>query len=331
MDHPAVRLALLSTVLVASPLAWTGARDRLGSPDRVDQAVATVPWRLTKYTIVTLPPDQRFELRDGKVTTAWPPTRLHDRYGVPMRMMNGVRRYHPIGLSRLGIKYLTSYRRRGEPLFLDRAKRIAAGLERIGVRARNAIWFPYRFTWTMHNNAVLVNRPPWYSGYAQGMALALFVRLFEYTGEDRYRVLADLTYNSLRNLGRGDTQWVSWVDRNRYLWIEEYPQRLDQTFNGHVFALFGLYDYHQLTKNRVHYTEARHASVLALLRGGITTIRAFAATFRNPGTVSDYCLAHHYRNPNYHAVHVRLLRHLRRITGDQWFGRMADLYASDVR
>src|SRR5215207_10373195 len=91
MDHPAVRLALLSTVLVASPLAWTGARGPRESPHRVDLAVAAVPWRLTKYTIVTLPPEQRFELRDGRVTTAWPPTPLHDRNGVPMRIMNGVR------------------------------------------------------------------------------------------------------------------------------------------------------------------------------------------------------------------------------------------------
>jgi D-glucuronyl C5-epimerase C-terminus len=176
-----------------------------------------------------------------------------------------------------------------------------------------------------------VNRPPWYSGMAQGLALALFARLWQYTGDASYRRLADLTYNSLRNMGRGTNPWVSWIDARRYLWIEEYPQQLDQTFNGYVFAIIGLYDYAQLTKDPTLYGAVRNADVLALLRGGITTIRAYTPTFRNLGTVSDYCLAHHYRNPKYHPVHVTQLRYLTLITGDRWFDRMADAFAADVR
>jgi hypothetical protein len=293
-------------------------------------ASVTVPWRTMSFTIRTLTPTERFRIGDRNLTTAWPPTAIHDRYGVPMRIINGYRRYHPVGLAMLGLKYLNSYRGSKDPLFLDRAKRIAGGLRRIRVEARGAIWFPYRFTWTMHGNPTLVNRPPWYSGMAQGLALALFVRLWEETGADRYRFLADRTYDSLRNLGRRSDPCVSWVDRGRYLWIDEYPEELDRTFNGFVFALFGLFDYFHTTKDRGLYSEARHASVSALLRGGITTIRTFAATFRNPGGVSDYCLAHHYRSLKYHRIHIKQLRQLERITGDRWFGGMADLYARDV-
>jgi D-glucuronyl C5-epimerase C-terminus len=290
-----------------------------------------VPWQSTSFTIRDLAPAHRFEIVHRQPSTAWPPTAVHDSHGVPMRIIGGYRRYHPVGLARLGLKYLYSFRRTGDPLYLDRAERIAAGLQRIAVSARGAIWFPYRFTFTMHGDGAIVNRPPWFSGMAQGLALSLFVRLWERTGNDAYRVLADLTYNSLRNLGRASTYWVSWVAAGRYLWIEEYPRALDRTFNGHVFALFGLYDYFQLTKDRGRYSAARNANVLSLLRGGITTIRAFASTFRNRGTVSDYCLAHHFRNPKYHAVHIGQLRQLGRITGDAWFGRMADLFASDTR
>jgi hypothetical protein len=114
------------------------------------------------------------------------------------------------------------------------------------------------------------------------------------------------------------------------VWIDEYPQELDRTFNGHAFALFGLHDYVEMTKRRDLYSAARHANVLALLRGGITTIRAYASTFRNPGAVSDYCLAHHVRNPEYHPVHVMQLRYLAVLTGDLWFERMADHFAADV-
>jgi len=293
-----------------------------GFDDAPSLASAAVRWRTSAYTIRTLTPKERFELRDGRVTTAWPPTRIHDRYGVPMRIIDGQRRYHPLGLVRLGLKYLSRHRLTRDPLFLDRAKRIAAGLQRIAVRTPNAVWFPYRFRWPG-------NRPPWYSGYAQGFALSFFVRLWEVTEAERYRVLADLTYNSLRTLRRASAPWVTWVDGNRYLWIDEYPQQLDRTFNGHVFALVGLHDYYEMTKRTDLYSAARNANVLAVLRGGITAIRAYASTFRNPGGVSDYCLAHHVRNRHYHPVHVMQLRYLAVMTGDPWFERMADHFAAD--
>jgi hypothetical protein len=270
-------------------------------------------------------------VRQGGLTTAWPPTRIHDSYGVPMRIYDGVKRYHPVQLTRMGLAYLRNYRLTHDARYLDRAKRIAGGLKRMAVVARNALWFPYRFWWTMHGVESYVNRPPWYSGMSQGLALALFVRLYQYTRDASYLRLADLTYDSLRKMGRGTNPWVSWIDGRRYLWIEEYPQQLDQTFNGFVFAIIGLHDYSQMTKDPALYTPARNADVLALLRGGITTIRAYTPTFRNPGTVSDYCLAHHYRNPTYHPVHIWQLRYLTLITGDPWFSRMADAFAADVR
>jgi hypothetical protein len=301
-----------------SLLAPTSDRD-----DSHSAASTAVRWRTVPFTIRTLTVNERFELRDSRITTAWPPTRIHDSYGVPMRIINGYRRYHPVGLTRLGLKYLSRYRLTGDPLFLDRAERIAAGLVRIAVRTPNAIWFPYRFRFAR-------NLPPWYSGYAQGFALSLFVRLWEQTAAERYRVLADLTYNSLRTLRRVSAPWVTWVDGRQYVWIDEYPQELDRTFNGHVFALLGLYDYVEMTKRRDLYSAARHGDVLALIRGGITTIRAYASTFRNPGAVSDYCLAHHIRNPDYHPVHITQLRHLAVMTGDRWFERMADNFAADV-
>lgn len=219
-------MVLLGNALVGSGTAKARAQSPStdqGSAVQLTVEAASVPWRTIEFSIRTLSAERRFELRDGKLTTAWPPTNVHDQYGVPMRIINGYRRYHPVGLASLGLKYLARYRQTLDPLYLDRARRIAAGLKRIGVHARNGIWFPYRHTFTMHGDPDLVNRPPWYSGMAQGLALALFVRLWEQTGADTYRVLADLTYNSLRNLGRASNPWVSRVDGRRYLWIEEYP------------------------------------------------------------------------------------------------------------
>jgi hypothetical protein len=161
--------------------------DRATRPGRKAMAApaltsVAVPWQSTSFTIRDLTPAQRFEIVHRQPSTAWPPTAVHDSYGVPMCIIGGYRRYHPVGLARLGLKYLYSFRRTGDPLYLDRAERIAAGLKRIAVSARGAIWFPYRFTFTMHGDRGIVNRPPWFSGMAQGLALSLFVRLWERTG-----------------------------------------------------------------------------------------------------------------------------------------------------
>ncbi|HET8786277.1 MAG TPA: D-glucuronyl C5-epimerase family protein [Candidatus Limnocylindrales bacterium] len=328
--RPAV-LASVVSIAVVMPARGAAPLDEPTVPSLAMTSQSSgPPWRVTPFAIRSISPAVRFEVRQRGLTTAWPPTVIHDSYGVPMRIYDGVKRYHPVQLARLGLAYLRYYRLRHDPVYLDRAKRIAGGLQRIAVTARGGLWFPYRFRWTMHGVARWVNRPPWYSGMAQGLALALFTRLWQYTADASYRSLADGTYNTMRTLGRGTTPWVSWIDGRRYVWIEEYPQVLDQTLNGFIFAIIGLYDYSQITKDPSLYRAARHQDVLALLRGGITTIRAYTPTFRNPGTVSDYCLAHHYRNPKYHPVHITLLRYLTTITGDPWFGRMADAFVADV-
>jgi len=328
--RPLFLASVIAITIVPTAKAATPADGPAVSSLAAAGTASSPPWRVTPYAIRPISPAVRFEVRHRGLTTAWPPTAIHDRYGVPMRNYDGVKRYHPVQLTRLGLAYLRNYRLTHDPRYLDRAKRIAGGLQRIGVAARGGLWFPYRFRWTMHGVSRYVNRPPWYSGMAQGLALALFTRLWQYTADATYRSLADVTYNSMRTLGRGSTPWVSWVDRGRYVWIEEYPQVLDQTLNGFVFAIVGLYDYSQITKDASLYRPARNADVLALLRGAITTIRAYAPIFRNAGTVSDYCLAHHFRNARYHHVHISQLRYLTTITGDPWFTRMAEAYAADV-
>jgi hypothetical protein len=127
-------------------------------PVTAEPAATSVPsWRVTPYAILSISPAVRFEVRQGGLTTAWPPTRIHDSYGVPMRIYDGVKRYHPVQLTRMGLAYLRNYRLTYDARYLDRAKRIAGGLKRMAVVARNALWFPYRFWWTMHGVESYVN------------------------------------------------------------------------------------------------------------------------------------------------------------------------------
>jgi hypothetical protein len=82
------------------------------------------------FRIRTLTPAERYEVRE-RISTAWPPTAVHDRYGVPMRIYSGRRHYHPVGLARLGLhvrqlRYLTVMT--GDPWFGRMANLFAADM-----------------------------------------------------------------------------------------------------------------------------------------------------------------------------------------------------------
>ena len=76
--------------------------------------------------------------------------------------------------------------------------------------------------------------------------------------------------------------WVTVVE-NGLLWLEEYPWvPYDHTFNGHNFAMYGLYDYWRQTGSR---------DAAEMTRGAITTSARVAGRVRTPGGISQYCIA----------------------------------------
>ncbi|MBC7077868.1 MAG: hypothetical protein H5T92_06140, partial [Synergistales bacterium] len=188
----------------------------------------------------------------------------------------------------------------------------------------DATFIPYPFDFPVHGRDPL--DAPWYSGMAQGQALSAFVRLFEVTGNQTYKNFADRLFLSLTQHKSSDDPnipWVTIVDKNGFLWFEEYAKGNygDYTYNGHMYAVMGLYDYHRLTEDPV---------ALKLYQGGMTTIRRYAEEIRNPGDVSSYCLVHpDVKSKSYHEVHIRELRLFSRMTGDPTFDQIAALFRQD--
>jgi len=114
---------------------------------------------------------------------------------------------------------------------------------------------------------------------------------------------------------------VSLTDRNGYLWLEHYPNgRRDHHLNAHLHAVFGLYEYWQVTRSPV----AR-----LLLEGAITTMRDRAGRFRRPGRPSFYSSRTKTVIASYHEIHVWQLRLLGEVTGDAYFTRLGDDLAVD--
>ncbi len=247
---------------------------------------------------------------------------VHDRTGVRMKLWRGKLYDHPVAQAQYGITLHESYRLTRKKAYLDKAILQA---ERIVARrtVRGKAWFyPYKYAFPLHNGRDVLPAP-WYSMMAQGMALSLFTRLAETTKQARWRAAADLTFASFLLPYAAGKPWGVYV-KDRLLRFEEYPhpRKLwgDLTYNGHVYAVFGLYDYWTLTENK---------TCLALLRGGMTTARDLIPSLRVRNFRSHYCLRHRHDSGHYHSIHIAQLQKLQAITHDQAFARHADLLYAD--
>lgn len=120
------------------------------------------------------------------------------------------------------------------------------------------------------------------------------------------------------------------LDANGRVWFEEYAS--DRTtpplvINGLAFAIFGMYDYFQITQD----PRAR-----ILMDAGATTYRDSHPEYRNPGGISYYCAENphcqHYRwarSVHYHEVVVDQLKVLSQMTADSGFSAIAAQFLRD--
>jgi len=110
---------------------------------------------------------------------------------------------------------------------------------------------------------------------------------------------------------------VVWVDSQQHLWLEEYPRNpSDRTLNGHMFAIFGMWDYWRLTQDE---------RAKKLYQGGLTMVVDYFPQFRNTSWVSHYCLQHpEALSDKYHLIHVAQLLILFSMSRNLTFARLAD-------
>lgn len=237
-----------------------------------------------------------------------------DASGVRVAVIDNHLVDHPVAQAQYALALLNGYNLTGDRQRLALARRQADRLLERAVSQDGAIYFPYPFDFDLHEGPDVM-LAPWYSAMAQGQALSVFVRLVE-SGETTYRAAADRTFASFLQPGR-----TVLVDRDGYYWPEEYPgDPPDRTFNGMVFALYGLVDYQRLTGD---------ADAKLLIQATLTTVNHVLPGIRVPGGISRYCLAHAVQDAGYHAIHIRQLEMLSRLTGDPSFAEWAALLRAD--
>ncbi|MCX4993868.1 D-glucuronyl C5-epimerase family protein [Streptomyces longwoodensis] len=240
---------------------------------------------------------------------------------------------HPVGQIQFGLGCIASHRTETDParkaLFLARAKAQADRLIATHDEARGAWWFPYPFAFTHAVHSGVSYQPPWYSGMAQGEAISLFCQLAQLdavTDDERarYMAAADGAFASLQVTDDG-YPWAVNINRSGYVWLQEYPGSQpgagDYTYNGMIYAMFGLWDYYAATGS---------AEAATLYDGCATTIVRYFSLLRNPRWFSFYCQTHRIPAPTYHQHHIELFRQLHWQTGCADFADATDRLVDDV-
>lgn len=234
---------------------------------------------------------------------------------------------HPIAQLQYALRAIESHRLTGEVHYLDVAR---ANAQRVADRAfeiDGAWYFPYDFTFDLHRNERGVLAPPWASGMASGQALSTFVRLHELTGDRRWRDYADRAFDAFLQAPDGRGFFSSWVDQDGLLWLEEYSRYPESTservLNGHMWSMFGLWDYWMMH-------DRRHADAEELWRGALYTVEQTAmSSFRRVGEVSRYSLWQEMPAYTYHQHHQRQFLLLWQMTLDPAWVERAFVYRAD--
>ncbi|MFY1693489.1 D-glucuronyl C5-epimerase family protein [Plantactinospora sp. WMMB782] len=246
----------------------------------------------------------------------------HDESGVRMSLRGGELHDHPVAQAQYGLNLIEAHRITGNAAYLERAVKQAQRLVDKRVEHEGGWFFPYPFRFVLHRDKEVYD-PPWYSMMAQGQALSLFCRLHRLTGAGNWLAAAHRAFASYLVPPVVGHPWGVYVVDGR-LWLEEYasPERIsgDLTYNGHNFALFGLWD---------HWVLTRDVRTKVLLQGALTTMRDVYADIRRRHWRSRYCLRHGSESNTYHTIHTTQHIQCYAMTGDTIFAKVAELYYTD--
>jgi len=277
-------------------------------------------YKTIEFDIQDLAFEDRPYYRTSPYTLNTPP--LADEKGIALHVRNGDTTYHPVVLAQYMLRYTNSYYLTQNQEYLDLAdKYLNKLLEDAYYDTDSAPFFPYTFDFELHGDYSQVMKAPWFSAMAQGQALSAIVDMYEFTQDEKYRLIADNVYRSFKIRTVESKYWVAVADNKEHLWLEEYPMNsFNYTLNGAIFAIYGIYDYY-----RINQTD----SVKNFLQASITAIHDNILEFRNPGSYSKYCIKHAVPSKEYHKIHIAQLQQLYKMTNDEYFKEVADLFIAD--
>lgn len=242
-----------------------------------------------------------------------------DQDGMILYDFRGKLVYHPVYLSSYLINLMEYIKHSGDSAKIPKVEEQAAFLLEKAHFIDSTYMFPYNFRYDFLDKDKLW--PPWYSAMAQGKALSVFTRLYWLTGKEEYKEICHQIIPTFWRLKGNSYPWISCIDKNGYIWLEEYPfEEPTHVFNGMVFAMYGLYDYYMMTKS---------VATQRLLNGCFLTLKDHIALIRTEGDLSQYCFKYDHTNVKYHRIHMSILKKLSELSGEMYFYEFSKLLAED--
>lgn len=240
-----------------------------------------------------------------------------DDRGIPMRPLGPGKSlvYNPTVLAQQGMKRLDSWQQTSKSVHLRYARKFARKLDELAIGGTKLRWQPHLYTRAGQE-------PGWVNSNSHGLVLSFLSRFHRLTGSARSLAGARSMLAPFARR-KGDKRWFAVVTPSRHIWFEHWPGgKYVHTLNAHMNALFGLYDYWQLTGS---------PKAKRYFLGGAQTVRAKLHKFRREGKLSRYSLSSKSGSLHYHRTHIAQLRLLARMTGDPWFEKQARLFKQDER
>jgi hypothetical protein len=167
-------------------------------------------------------------------------------------------------------------------------------------------------------------RNPWVSAMDQGQGMSVLLRAWQCSGAGKYRIAAE---QALALFEVPVAQGGVAIPTPAGTWFEEYPNATapDHVLNGHVWALFGIWDMHRATQN---------ATARRLFDEGVAVLKANLAAYDNGYWVWYDLRPRSFLVDGYYmCFQIDQVRVLHEITGDPvWAGtvRRWEGYRSSV-
>jgi len=178
---------------------------------------------------------------------------------------------------------------------------------------------PYAVWWYRFDYPPVGLRAPWLSGMAQGHVIEVMLATYKLTGNEEYLSMARLAGNTLQvPIEAGG---VALGVKGGGVWFAEYAQpgvSPPRVLNGHNFALSGL-----------RYLCIQDAHYCNLYERGIEGLRILLPRF-DAVVWSQYDLAGTPASPQYQRLHVKQLRELATVTGEEMFSLYADKFLFQI-
>lgn len=255
-----------------------------------------------------------------------------DDKDIPILLRGDKWYYHPVLIAQWGLKYFFNIpgNYANKQKFLHIADWFVENQKiTVGPNGPYALW-AYTFDFPLHGLKDKSNlmKVPWYSSMAQGQIISVLTRAYRLSDDSRYITTAQRAFCTFFNIYDGkrkDSNWLTYIDQDKYIWLEEYPLQdierttdVNLTLNGFIFALWGVLDYYSITGD---------SSAKSIFEMGIGTLLHYLPQFYDETSgFSYYCLRHKVISEGYHKIHIKQLEALYKVTGIPEFSYWANKF-----